>query len=205
MYRYDDFDRQLVLERTEQFREQVKRRLSGDITEDQFRPLRLMNGVYLQLHAYMLRVAVPYGTLRAEQLRQLGYIARRYDEPPEVVNSIASHHNDVPMESIYAVITQIADSISGSRPGARGETLERYIKKLENLEAVALSFSGVKAANAIQAGREIRVFVNAQKIGDKKAVKLCRDIAKEIESTLQYPGEIKVTLLRETRVVEYAR
>ena len=132
-------------------------------------------------------------------------IARRYDEPPEVVNSIASHHNDVPMESIYAVITQIADSISGSRPGARGETLERYIKKLENLEAVALSFSGVKAANAIQAGREIRVFVNAQKIGDKKAVKLCRDIAKEIESTLQYPGEIKVTLLRETRVVEYAR
>ena len=132
-------------------------------------------------------------------------IARRYDEPPEVINSIASHHNDVPMESIYAVITQIADSISGSRPGARGETLERYIKKLENLEAVALSFSGVKAANAIQAGREIRVFVNAQKIGDKKAVKLCRDIAKEIESTLQYPGEIKVTLLRETRVVEYAR
>ncbi len=132
-------------------------------------------------------------------------IARRYDEPPEVINSIASHHNDVPMESIYAVITQIADSISGSRPGARGETLERYIKKLENLEAVALSFSGVKAANAIQAGREIRVFVNAQKVGDKKAVKLCRDIAKEIEGTLQYPGEIKVTLLRETRVVEYAR
>ena len=80
MYRYDDFDRQLVLERTEQFREQVKRRLSGDITEYQFRPLRLMNGVYLQLHAYMLRVAVPYGTLRAEQLRQLGYIARRYDK-----------------------------------------------------------------------------------------------------------------------------
>ena len=132
-------------------------------------------------------------------------IARRYDEPPEVINSIASHHNDVPMESIYAVITQIADSISGSRPGARGETLERYIKKLENLEAVALSFSGVKVANAIQAGREIRVFVNAQKVGDKKALKLCRDIAKEIESTLQYPGEIKVTLLRETRVVEYAR
>ena len=132
-------------------------------------------------------------------------IARRYDEPPEVVNSIASHHNDVPMESIYAVITQISDSISGSRPGARGETLERYIKKLENLEAVALTFSGVKAANAIQAGREIRVFVNSQKVGDKNAIKLCRDIAKEIENTLQYPGEIKVTLLRETRVVEYAR
>jgi ribonuclease Y len=132
-------------------------------------------------------------------------IARRYDEPAEVVNSIASHHNDVPQESIYAVITQAADSISGSRPGARGETLERYIKRLEKLEALALSFSGVKTANAIQAGREIRVFVNSQKISDKKALKLCRDIATEIESQLTYPGEIKVTLLRETRVVEYAR
>ncbi|HVR72902.1 MAG TPA: ribonuclease Y, partial [Planctomycetota bacterium] len=132
-------------------------------------------------------------------------IARRYDEPPEVVNSIASHHNDVPQESIYAVITQAADSISGSRPGARGETLERYIKRLEKLEALVLSFGGVKAANAIQAGREIRVFVNSQKISDKKALKLCRDIAMEIETQLTYPGEIKVTLLRETRVVEYAR
>ena len=132
-------------------------------------------------------------------------IARRYDEPPEVVNSIASHHNDVPQESIYAVITQIADSISGSRPGARGETLERYIKRLEKLEAVATSFSGVKSANAIQAGREIRVFVNSQKVSDKKALNLCRDIASEIENQLTYPGEIKVTLLRETRVVEYAR
>jgi ribonuclease Y len=132
-------------------------------------------------------------------------IARRYDEPPEVVNSIASHHNDVPQESIYAVITQAADSISGSRPGARGETLERYIKRLEKLEALALSFAGVKAANAIQAGREIRVFVNSQKITDKKALMLCRDIAAEIEKQLTYPGEIKVTVLRETRVVEYAR
>lgn len=132
-------------------------------------------------------------------------IAKRYDEPPEVVNSIASHHNDVPQESIYAVITQAADSISGSRPGARGETLERYIKRLEKLESVAMTFAGVKAANAIQAGREVRVIVNAQKINDKKAIKLCRDIAKEIEDQLTYPGEIKVTLLRETRVVEYAR
>lgn len=132
-------------------------------------------------------------------------IARRYDEPPEVVNSIASHHNDVPQESIYAVVTQAVDSISGSRPGARGETLERYIKRLEKLEAVALSFQGIKAANAIQAGREIRVFVNSQKVSDRKAVKLCRDIAKSIEEQLTYPGEIKVTLLRETRVVEYAR
>jgi ribonuclease Y len=132
-------------------------------------------------------------------------LARRYDEPPEVVNAIAAHHNDVPQESLYAVITQIADSISGSRPGARGETLERYIKRLEKLEAVALTFAGVKSANAIQAGREIRVFVNSQKVSDKKALKLCRDIAAEIENQLTYPGEIKVTLLRETRVVEYAR
>src|SRR5690606_36568461 len=132
-------------------------------------------------------------------------IARRYDEPPEVVNSIASHHNDVPQESIYAVITQAVDAVSGSRPGARGVTLERYIKRLEKLEAVALSFQGIKAANAIQAGREIRVFVNSQKVSDRKAVKLCRDIAKSIEDQLTYPGEIKVTLLRETRVVEYAR
>jgi ribonuclease Y len=132
-------------------------------------------------------------------------IAKRYDEPPEVVNSIHSHHNDVPQESIYAVLTQAADSISGARPGARGETLERYIKRLEKLEAVVLTFAGVKAANAIQAGREIRVIVNSQKINDKKAVKLCRDIAKEIEEQLTYPGEIRVTLLRETRVIEYAR
>lgn len=132
-------------------------------------------------------------------------IAKRYDEPPEVVNSIASHHNDVPQESIYAVVTQIVDSVSGSRPGARGETLERYIKRLEKLEAVAMTFSGVRQANAIQAGREVRVIVNAQKVNDKKAMKLCRDIAKEIEEQLTYPGEIRVTLLRETRVVEYAR
>lgn len=132
-------------------------------------------------------------------------IAKRYDEPAEVVNAIASHHNDVPQETIYSVITQAADSISGSRPGARGETLERYIKRLEKLEAVALTFQGVKSANAIQAGREIRIFVNSQKVSDKRAVKLCRDIAKEIEEQLTYPGEIKVTLLRETRVVEYAR
>ncbi len=132
-------------------------------------------------------------------------LLKRYDEAPEVVNSAASHHNDVPQESIYAVITQTADSISGSRPGARGESLERYIKRLEKLESLATSFSGVKTAQAIQAGREVRVFVNAHRVSDKKAVRLCHDIAKEVESQLTYPGEIKVTLIRETRVVEYAR
>jgi ribonuclease Y len=132
-------------------------------------------------------------------------LAKRYDEPEEVVNSIASHHNDVPQASLYAVITQAADAISGSRPGARGETLERYIKRLEKLETLASSFPGVKSANAIQAGREIRVIVNAQKVSDTRALKLCHDIAREIEAELTYPGEIKVTLLREMRVVEYAR
>lgn len=132
-------------------------------------------------------------------------LLRRYDEASEVVNSAASHHNDVPQESIYAVITQAADSISGSRPGARGESLERYIKRLEKLEALVASFAGVSSAQAIQAGREVRVFVNSQKISDKKATRLCHDIAKQIEAELTYPGEIKVTLIRETRVVEYAR
>lgn len=131
--------------------------------------------------------------------------ARRFDEDAEVVNAIASHHNDVPQTSIYAVITQAADAISGSRPGARGETLERYIKRLEKLESLAVSFPGVKSANAIQAGREVRIVVNSQKISDSKALKLCHEIAREVEHQLTYPGEIKVTLLREMRVVEYAR
>lgn len=132
-------------------------------------------------------------------------LLRRYDEAAEVCNSAASHHNDVPQESVFAVLTQAADSISGSRPGARGESLERYVQRLEKLETLVASFGGVKAAQAIQAGREVRVFVNAQKVNDKKAVRLCHEIAKEIEGQLTYPGEIKITLIRETRVIEYAR
>ena len=91
------------------------------------------------------------------------------------------------------------------RPGARGESLERYVKRLEKLESLATSFPGVKTTQAIQAGREVRVFVNAHRVSDKKAMRLCHEIAKEVESQLTYPGEIKVTLIRETRVVEYAR
>ncbi|MGE4618172.1 MAG: ribonuclease Y [Planctomycetota bacterium] len=132
-------------------------------------------------------------------------ILKRYDEPKEVVNAAASHHNDVPQESIYAVLAQAADSISGSRPGARGESLDRYVERLEKLESLVTSFSGVANAQAIQAGREVRVFVNAHKINDKKAVRLAHEVAKQIEEQLTYPGEIKVTLIRETRVVEYAR
>ena len=132
-------------------------------------------------------------------------IARRCGEAPEVINSIASHHEDVPQESAYAVLTQAADAVSAARPGARRESLDRYIQRLERLEEVAGSFKGVKAAFAIQAGREVRVIVHPGAVTDQIAAKICRDIAQKIETELTYPGEVKVTVLRETRVVEYAR
>lgn len=132
-------------------------------------------------------------------------LAKRYEEKKDVINAIASHHEDVPMETIYSVLTQISDSISGSRPGARGESLERYIKRLEQLENIATEFGGVKQAYAIQAGREVRVIVNSDKVNDKVAAKICRDIAKSIEKELTYPGEVKVTVVREVRVTDYAR
>lgn len=132
-------------------------------------------------------------------------VARRYQEPKEVVNAIASHHDDVPQQSLYAYVVMAADAVSGARPGARGESLERYIKRLERLEEVARNFPGVRQVYAIQAGREVRVIVNSSKVNDRQAAKLARDIARQIEKELTYPGEIKVTLLRETRVVEYAK
>ncbi len=132
-------------------------------------------------------------------------LARRYNERPEVINAIAGHHEDVAPTSPYTIIVASADAISASRPGARGESLERYIKRLERLEEVANSFSGVGSAYAIQAGREVRVIVDGNKVPDNEVHKVARDIAKEIEKELAYPGEIKVTLIRETRVVEYAR
>ncbi|MFH1998667.1 MAG: ribonuclease Y, partial [Planctomycetota bacterium] len=132
-------------------------------------------------------------------------MARRCDERKEVVNAIASHHEDVPPESVYAVITQIADAISAARPGARRETMEKYIKRLERLEEVASGFEGVIHTYAIQAGREVRVIVNADKVDDNESMQVCRKIAKKIEEELSYPGEVKVTLIRETRITEYAR
>jgi len=132
-------------------------------------------------------------------------VARRCGEKKEVVNAIASHHDDVPMESIYAVITQVCDALSAGRPGARRETFDRYIERLQRLEDVASAFPGVEQAFAIQAGREVRVLVNNAKVSDKLAMKVARDIAQEIEKELTYPGEVRVTLVRETRVVEYAR
>jgi ribonuclease Y len=132
-------------------------------------------------------------------------IARRCGENKFVVNAIASHHDDVPMESVFAVICQVADALSAGRPGARRESFDRYIERLTKLEDVASAFPGVQKAYAVQAGREVRVVVNSAKISDRMATKVARDIAMEIEKELTYPGEVKVTLVRETRVIEYAR
>jgi ribonuclease Y len=132
-------------------------------------------------------------------------LCKRYGERPEVVNAAAGHHGDVPATSLYTPLVAAADAISASRPGARRETLEKYIKRLEELEAVASGFPGVESVYAIQAGREIRVMVDSKKVDDGASVKMARDIAKAIEDQLTYPGEVKVTLMRETRCVEYAR
>mgnify|MGYP006309287913 CR=1 FL=1 len=132
-------------------------------------------------------------------------LARKMGEDPRVVNSIGSHHNDVEPNSIESVLVQIADAISAARPGARRETLDNYIKRLENLEKIAESFQGVDKAFAIQAGRELRIMVNNETVDDGSAKIMAKEIATKIESELRYPGRIKVTIIRETRIVEYAR
>jgi ribonuclease Y len=132
-------------------------------------------------------------------------LAKRLGEDPKVLNAIGSHHGDVEPESVEAVIVQIADAISAARPGARKETLDNYLKRLENLESIAEDFDGVDKAYAIQAGRELRILVNNEKISDDAAKELAKNIAKRIESELKYPGRIKVTIIREMRVIEYAR
>jgi ribonuclease Y len=133
-------------------------------------------------------------------------LAKRYGETSkEVLHAIAGHHDDVTIDHVYTVLVAAADAISAARPGARRETLEKYIKRLEELEAVASGFPGVEHAYAIQAGREVRVIADASRTSDSDAVKVCRDIARAIEEQLNYPGEIKVTVVRETRAVEFAR
>lgn len=132
-------------------------------------------------------------------------IAKKFGENDLVVNAIAAHHEDVDPKSPYAVIVAAADAISGSRPGARRESLEAYIKRIERLESIATSFTGVEKAYAIQAGRELRIIVEADKVSDVEAFDLAREIAGKIEEELEYPGQIKVTVIRETRAVEYAR
>jgi ribonuclease Y len=132
-------------------------------------------------------------------------MARKMGEDPRVVNAVGAHHNDIEPTSIEAIIVQIADAISAARPGARRETMDNYVKRLENLETLAESFTGVEKAYAIQAGRELRVLVNNEKIPDQDVKELARNIAKQIETDLRYPGRIKITMIRETRIVEYAR
>lgn len=132
-------------------------------------------------------------------------LLKRYGEKVEVVHAAGGHHDDIRVDYIYTVLVAAADACSASRPGARRETLEKYIRRLEELEAIACGFPGVEQAYAVQAGREIRVAVDPTEITDREAAKMCRDIATAIEQSLTYPGEVKVTVLRETRVVEYAR
>ena len=116
-----------------------------------------------------------------------------------------AHHNEVEFETVEAILVQAADAVSASRPGARRETLTAYIKRLENLEEIANSFEGVESSYAIQAGRELRIVINPDKVSDDEAILMSREVAKKIEDTMQYPGQIKVTILRETRAVDYAK
>ncbi|MDD2430086.1 MAG: ribonuclease Y [Firmicutes bacterium] len=132
-------------------------------------------------------------------------LAKRYKESPEVVHAILAHHGDVEAKTVEAVLVAAADAISAARPGARRETLESYIKRLEKLEAIADGFDGVDKSYAIQAGREIRIIVKPDRVDDVHSTLLARDISKKIEEELEYPGQIKITVIRETRAVEYAK
>lgn len=131
--------------------------------------------------------------------------ARRYGVNPKIVNAIASHHHEIEQESLEAIIVEAADAISGARPGARREDLEQYIKRLRALEDIANSFKGVSQSYAIQAGREVRIIVRPEDIDDLEAIRIARDVSKKIEDNMQYPGQIRVTVIRETRAIDYAK
>ena len=132
-------------------------------------------------------------------------LTKRFGEGKEVIHAALGHHDDLRPETPYTVLVAAADAISASRPGARRETLEKYVRRLEELEGLVCGFPGVDQAYAIQAGREVRVIADSHQLSDEAAAKLCRDVAKAIHEQLTYPGEVKVTVLRETRSVEYAR
>jgi ribonuclease Y len=132
-------------------------------------------------------------------------LAKKYKEVPEVCNAIGAHHDEIEMTSMISPIIQVCDAISGSRPGARREVMESYIKRLKELEELALSFDGVQKCYAIQAGRELRIMVDADNVSDEKAGLLSFEISKKIENDMQYPGQIKVTVIREMRAVSFAK
>ncbi|MEK7560023.1 MAG: HD domain-containing protein, partial [Patescibacteria group bacterium] len=132
-------------------------------------------------------------------------ILQKFGVDVRVIQAMQSHHEEYPYETLESIIVQTADAISASRPGARRDTVENYLKRLEDLEGIATSFPHVEKAYAIQAGREIRVFVTPENISDLEAKKMARDIADRIEGELKYPGEIKVNVIRELRAIEYAR
>jgi ribonuclease Y len=129
----------------------------------------------------------------------------KYGIDERVILAMQAHHEEYPYETIESVIVQVADAISGGRPGARRDSIENYLKRLKDLEAVANSFKGVEKSYALQAGREIRIFVTPNEVTDLEAKKMARDIATKIESELKYPGEIKVSVIRESRTIEFAR
>jgi ribonucrease Y len=132
-------------------------------------------------------------------------LAKKYGEKEEIIHAVLAHHEDVEAAGLLDVIVQAADALSGARPGARREMLETYVKRLEELEKIANSFAGVEKSYAIQAGREVRIAVNSEKMADDQIFLLSKDIAKKIESDLSYPGQIKVIVIRETRAIEYAK
>jgi ribonucrease Y len=140
----------------------------------------------------------PHAIVGAEFLKRLG-------ETPVIVNAVASHHDEVPHETIFGILVAAADAISASRPGSRSESMTTYLQRLENLERIALDFEGVERAFAIQAGRELRVVVKPESVDDRESLRLARDIARRIEDQLLYPGQIRITVIRETRCVEYAK
>lgn len=132
-------------------------------------------------------------------------VLKKYKENDIVINAVQAHHGDVEPQSLEAVLIQAADAISASRPGARRETLEAYIKRLEKLEEIADSFEGVEKSFAIQAGREVRLMVKPDKVSDNDMVIMAREVAKRVENEMEYPGQIKVNVIRESRVIDYAK
>ena len=132
-------------------------------------------------------------------------LAERYKEKPDVCNAIGAHHDEVEMNTLIAPIIQVCDAISGARPGARREVVEAYIKRLKELESLALAYPGVTKTYAIQAGRELRVIVGSEKVSDTDAENLSYDIAKKIQDEMTYPGQVKITVIRETRAISYAK